>query len=118
MTRSSLARARVCSLLAVVVLIIGACSLWQDRGGAIAEDIRKQASPLIAEVWYSGDDEASGPSLDVYLVEGAGHPEGIQVVCEIVRPAIERGDPPEDFVYSVLAADHFSMLAQESTPCP
>jgi hypothetical protein len=108
----------LCLLLAVASGVSGACSLTVDRGGAIANDIRSQNSALISEVWYSGDDEASGPSLIVFLVEGASHPDGINVMCEVVRPAVERGDPPEDFGYAVLAADQFSTLAQESTPCP
>ncbi len=98
--------------------LISACSLFVNRGGSIANDIRSQRSPLITEVWYSGDGDDSGPSMEVYLVEGATHADGAEVACEIVWPAIERGDPPEDFVFAIFAADRFDILALETTPCP
>jgi hypothetical protein len=94
-----------------------ACSLWVDRGGAIANDIRRQEHPLIADVVYSGDNDDSGPNLSVILVNGATHEDAVTVLCDVVTPAVERGDPPDLLVYSVEEPSGAAYV-DDRTACP
>jgi hypothetical protein len=102
------------ALVAFSALLVGACS--PDRGTAVANDITDAHHPLIAKVVYSGDDDDSGPWMDIVLRPGATREDARTVHCEVVKPAVERGSPPPKFGWDVLDAEGHT-LASDLTPC-
>lgn len=79
---------------ALLAVLVGGC-IFPDRGTAIAKDVTDAKHPLIAKVEYNGDDDDSGPRMDVVLRPGATRDDARTVVCQVVKPAIERGSPPQ-----------------------
>jgi hypothetical protein len=107
---------RAASLFVVMGLATG-CFVFPDRVTRIANDIRDQDSPLIVHVLNSGDGDASGPSIEVVLVPGSTVEQGRAIACEVVLPAIERGDPPPNFVFFVTDIEGDKVLATDDVVC-
>lgn len=102
--------------LAVLTCLVAGC-LFPDRGTAIANDIRDDRHPMIASVEYGGDDDESGPWMDIVLQPGTTKEQAQTVACDVVKPAIERGSPPPDFGFAVVDSDG-NVIASDLTPCP
>jgi hypothetical protein len=108
-------------LLAIACLatISGGCELVEDydqRGGpAIAAKIRAASSPIVTEVFYLEGDYMDAASVHVTLRAGTPEADALALVCEVIVPTIQDGDPPEGF--SVALWDRDRVVATDLTPC-
>jgi hypothetical protein len=101
--------------LAAISLVAGC--LFPDRGTAIANEIRALDLPIVQSIEYNGDEDASGPALTILLRPGVSREEARAFACDIVVPAVERGSPPEEFVFDVLDSTGSDLYASEATDC-
>lgn len=103
--------------VAIAVAALAACGL-PDRGTAIANEIRNSRHPTIRAVEYGGDNDESGPTIEVYLQPGATEEDARAIACEIVVPAVAKGNPPPDFGFIILDSGGEIGLASDETQCP
>lgn len=96
--------------------LVAGC-IFPDRGTAIANDIRGAEHPLIDTIEYGGDDDDSGPLIEIWLRPGTTRDQARAIACDVVNPAVERGSPPEAFGY-VLYDSGGEFLATYQTQCP
>jgi hypothetical protein len=107
-------------LAATAVLLVAFVAGWllPDRGTAIAHNIRRANDPLIHKIEYGGDQDESGPYLEIFLQPGATPEQAKDLNCVLVRPAVERGNPPPDFGFALIDSTGEQYLASDLTPCP
>jgi hypothetical protein len=104
------------AVLLVWLVVNGLVMVFPDRGTAIANDIRDAEHPLIETIEYGGDDDSSGPMIEIWLRAGTTREQARAIACDVVNPAVERGSPPEALGY-VLYDSEGEFLATDQTPC-
>jgi hypothetical protein len=106
---------RVAGLL-VAALVVSGCAT--DPLLLIAKDISDARHPLIERIEPStGERNGSGsPMIQIRLKAGATEADGLAIACDLVNPAIQRGDPPEALQYYVYNATG-ALLSHDRTPC-
>jgi hypothetical protein len=109
----------VASTVAGIAILAG-CALpgqYDQRGGeAIADAIRAAASDLVIGVDYLEGDALDPASVHVTVRPSTTEAEATGFVCDVVIPAIQSGDPPEDF--SVGLWDRTGLIATDQVACP
>lgn len=102
--------------LMLLIFLVGGC-IFPDRGTAIANDIREARHPLIDMIEYGGDDDDSGPTIEISLRPGATKEEARAIMCDVVMPAIARGSPPDSFGVIIFDSEG-EYLAHDLIGCP
>ena len=107
------------TLVTAVAGCVGGFKDYDQRGGpAIADRIRAANSPLVESVTYVPGDFMDAATIDIRLGSGVSPAEAKALICEVARPAVEAGDPPEGLGVSAWDQGLTRIVAHDLDPCP
>jgi hypothetical protein len=95
-----------CALaISIVNVSLVSCVLAYDQkgGAAIADEIRTASPATVQEVAYVEGDFMDGARVDIVMRADATVDEAEALMCDVVQPIFDAGDPPDSLV--VLAFD-------------
>lgn len=116
--RSLVGFARPAILIATFCLVI-ACS--PAAGDVVADELRSLNHPIVQEVIYDGDNDGSGPVLEIVARPGTTFAEALEFGCDAVMPALERHAeslPPNLGWHIYEGSLDDSLMGMGVGPCP
>jgi hypothetical protein len=97
-------------------MAVVACGYDQRGGQAIADSIRT-SSPLVQAVDYRPGTMEEPPVIQVGVRSGVTRTEAIGLVCNVIKPIIAAGKPPDKLEVEVYDLATFQSLAHDTEPC-
>ena len=114
---SPAAYAAAISLVSFSVGIAGCFPSYDQRGGpAIADAIRESSPPSVLDVHYQNGDFMDAATVQVTMVASVVEAEAF--VCDVVKPIVRDGDPPESLGVWVWDPDEDVLAVDWDTSCP